>query len=466
MTFSPLPNWKKLHLVGVGGAGMAPLAHYLHTQGFEITGSDKQSGAATQFLQNLGITIYIGHQPEQVQSAQALIISSAIDNSNPEVVEARKRGIPVQKRAAVLGEIIKKYWSLAVAGTHGKTTTTLMLGAILENAGLDPVVVAGGTPVRGSEGARLGGAQLVVVEADEYDQSFLQFLPTYVLVTNISEDHMECYGDRASLDGAFVQFAHSVPPFGAVVMCLDDPGVRAILPRLHRPFLSYGFSEGYDYSASDMQSANGVIQYTVQEKEGGVKTRISLNVPGVHNVLNSLGAFALCRAYGLSAKQIARGLATFYGAKRRIEFKAKIAERVCIDDYAHHPEEVAATLGALRLSHPTSRLLAIFQPHLFSRTARFFKEFAEQLCKADFCVILPIYASREQPLDGVHSSLIVEELVKMGYSQSHIHTSGQVSASAANQIWKLTQPGDVLVTLGAGDVTHLHGHWQALGAQA
>lgn len=466
MTISPLPHWKHLHLVGIGGAGMAPLAHFLSRCGFVITGSDRQESAITKFLQSNGIDVSIGHRKENLKDAQALVISSAIDPLNPEYIEALERGIPIQKRAVVLGEIMKKYWTMAIAGTHGKTTTTLMLGTILEAASQDPLIIAGGSAVQGMDGARVGQSSLLVVEADEYDQSFLQMVPTFALITNISDDHMECYGDRVTLDGAFVRFANSIPGFGCVVVCAADAGVAAIVHKLSGKVVSYGFSDDCAYTASGMQSHDKGITYIAHNRKTGEKTSVVLQVPGVHNVLNSLGAFALASEYGIRASMIARGLGFFTGAKRRIEVRGEKDGRLCIDDYAHHPEEVAATLGALKLAYPHRRIVAIFQPHLYTRTQRFISAFAAQLSKADVCCLLPIYASREKPIDGVSSKQILDTMIHT-YPQHNTNTLYLLSSPSENtarQIWEKTLPGDVLITMGAGDINQLHSFWILGGA--
>jgi UDP-N-acetylmuramate--alanine ligase len=451
---------RHLHFAGIGGTGMCGLAELLHGEGFEVSGCDLALSDATARLEALGISVAAGHSADHLTSAQVLVVSSAVPASNPEVEAARHRGIPVIRRAEMLGEISRIKWGIAVAGTHGKTTTTSLTGFILTHAGLDPTVVVGGRMHFLGAHARLGRSEYLVCEADEFDRSFLALSPVLALITNVEPEHLDTYGSVEAMEDAFVTFANRVPFYGATIACLDDPGIRRLLPRLVRRIVTYGLSPQADVHAKKIAfSPHGAACRVVgQGRELG---QLSLPLPGRHMLANALGATAAALEIGVDFATIASATAAFTGVARRFERKGERRGVVLVDDYAHHPSEVAATLQAARQSYPDARIVAVFQPHLISRTRAFAREFGDALLAADVVVVLPIYAAREQPIPGITHQLVVDAANGSGHRGVHAVAS---FAEALDILDGVLRPGDVLLTLGAGDIFRLGESWLAGGA--
>lgn len=451
---------RHLHFAGIGGAGMCGLAELLHGEGFEVSGCDLAASETTARLARLGIKVALGHAPDHLEGVQVLVISSAVPGGNPEVEAARRRGIPVIRRAEMLGEISRLKWGIAVAGTHGKTTTTSLTGFVLTHAGLDPTVVVGGRMHFLGAHARLGRSDYLVCEADEFDRSFLALSPVLALITNVEPEHLDTYGSVEAMEEAFVTFANRVPFYGATIACLDDPGVRRLLPRLSRRTVTYGFSpqaevQGRRPRFSSTGAACKVVEHGTELGE------LSLPLPGRHMLANALGATAAALEIRVEFGKIASAVAAFTGVARRFERKGERSGVVLVDDYAHHPSEVAATLQAARQSFPDARLVVAFQPHLFSRTKAFAREFGDALLSADVVLVLPIYAAREEPIPGVTHQLVVEAARGSGHRE--VFATGSF-AEALAALEELLRPGDVLLTLGAGDIVRLGESWLAGGA--
>jgi UDP-N-acetylmuramate--alanine ligase len=446
----PFPGFKRAHFVGIGGAGMSCMAEVLASNGFEISGSDMALTSVTNHLSSLGIEVIHGHENYDVSATDVVVYSSAIPEDNPELQASRASGIPVVRRAELLGEIMKKKWTLAVSGTHGKTTTTFMLGSIWAGAGIDPTVMGGGIQRGRASGTRVGQGPYLIVEADEYDRSFLSMYPTVVLITNIDGDHLDCYGTMENIKEAFVEFARKVPFYGFVVANLDDPEVCSILPKLDRRLISYGCSPDAEYRMGDVITGRDGCRFTVYRK--GIRiASIKLKVLGRHNASNALGAFALSHALAVPEATIQAGLEEYEGAGRRMEFLGEAGGISFFDDYAHHPSEVRVTLEAVRNAY-AKRIVIIFQPHLYSRTRMLSEDFANVLSDCDLLFVLPIYAAREKPIHGVEGSLIAEAARRKGHPRTQYLAD---TAGAAAHILKALKPGDLVMTMGAGDVWEL-----------
>jgi UDP-N-acetylmuramate--alanine ligase len=445
----------RLHFIGIGGSGMSVLAEVLASWGFRISGSDGQDGEALKRLKNLGMRIEVGHRASNVGEANVVVYSSAVPQDNPELAEARKRGIPTVKRAVMLGEALNGKYPLAVSGTHGKTTTTTMLGRIWLHAGKEPTLLAGGTARGENLSAVAGQGQAVIVEADEFDRSFLSMRPAAAIIGNIDSDHLDCYGTLDAVRDAFVTFAEGMPFYGLIVANRDDDGVRSILPRLTRRVVTYGRSPEADYRAVGIRLDGQGMAFTV-ERRGSKLGDLVLKVPGIHNVYNALGAAVLSLEEGLSFKEVERGLRDYPGVKRRLEFRGQKSGVTFFDDYAHHPTEVAATLQAARAlttDRPgeQGRLIAVFQPHLFSRTQQLHKEFAQAFQACDELFVTRVFASREKPIAGVEGDLIANEAVNGSLSASKVHYVSDLEQLPKLVASKL-RDGDLVVTMGAGDI--------------
>ncbi len=451
--FRQFASLKKVHLVGIGGAGMSGIAEVLAANDFEVTGSDLEASEVTKRLQRLGLKIYIGHQESNLKAAQLVVISSAIPQHNVEVVAARERGIAVVRRAEMLAELMRLKYGIAVAGTHGKTTTTSMIGTLLTEAGMDPTVIVGGRLRVSGTGARLGGSEYMVAEADEYDRSFLHLQPILAVITSIEAEHLDTYGDLSSIEDAFVEFASRVPFFGRVVVCLDEPNIQAILPRLaNRRITTYGTSPQADLTASEIEHGDGGVRFQIRHKTLGELGEIYLPMPGIHNVRNALAAVAVAMDLGVEFERIRQILAEFPGVHRRFERLGTWREATVVDDYAHHPSEVQATLVATRAAYPSSAIRAVFQPHLYSRTRDQAPAFGRALLSADQAVVVDIYGSREQPIEGVDAGLVVDEAKGSGHREVTWIPDWRDAVEILRQ---RVEPGDVIITLGAGDIYQL-----------
>jgi UDP-N-acetylmuramate--alanine ligase len=444
---------RRLHFVGAGGVGMSGLAEILLlATPLQISGCDQARSEITDHLEKLGAKIRIGHDPAHVEDADLLVISSAVGESNAEVAAARARGIPVIRRAEMLGEIMRLKQGIAVAGTHGKTTTTSLAGMVLTEAGFDPTIVVGGRVHILGTNARLGKGDYLVAEADEYDRSFLALTPVVAVITNVEADHLDTYRDLDDILDAFATFANRVPFFGSIVLCADDAGARRLLPRIQKRVVTYGAGPGADLTAERIELRPGgttATSFVVRDSQQGVLGEVRLRLPGRHNVANALAAVAVGRELLVPFEVIARALEGFTGVVRRFENKGERGGVLVVDDYAHHPTEIAATLAAARQVYPDRRLIALFQPHLFSRTRDFATDFGRSLSAADLALVMDVYPSRETPLPGVTGELVAGAARAAGSaSVTYVPDKKEV----VDVLERTLCPGDVLLTLGAGDV--------------
>jgi len=445
MTFRKI---NQIYFVGIGGIGMSGIAELLLNLGYHVSGSDMAENDNVVRLKKLGIKVYVGHDPSHVKDVDVLVYSSAIPKENPEIIKAKQKGIPVIRRAEMLGELIHlKETSIAVGGTHGKTTTSSMIGAILSYAKLDPTLVVGGLVQNLDTNSKLGTGEMIVVEADEFDRSFLALKPTIGIITNIELEHTDCYNDLPDLQDAFIQFCQSVPFYGEVIVCADSPAVQEILPKIERPMTTYGRSRDAAYRAENLRFNENKSTYEVFRAEECLG-EIQLHVPGEHNVLNSLAAVVLGLELGLPFEIIQQGIASYEGVRRRFDIKGTVQDIMVVDDYAHHPTEVEATLRAAKQGWDR-RLVAVFQPHLFSRTQEFFREFATALQIADVIIITDIYPAREEPIPGVTSALIVNEC--LSHSKEKCHYVPDLD-DLEKLLDHISKPNDMIITLGAGSI--------------
>ncbi len=434
---------KRVHMVGIGGSGMSGIAEILHNLGFEITGSDINEGENVRRLRALGIPITLGHRPENVSSAQVVVVSSAIGRDNVEVMAAQRRGIPVIPRAEVLAQLMRMKYSVAVAGTHGKTTTTSMIGLILSRAGLDPTVVVGGIPFHIGATAKMGRGKFLVAEADESDGSFLRLYPSAEVITNIEEDHLDYYPNLEAIKRAFLQFIGNLPFFGFVVINRDDPATKEIEPLIERYRVSYSLKEESDFRAEFLGRKES---YTLFRLKGTV---FKLKVAGIHNVYNAAAAVALTFTLGVPMEEIRRALEEFQGVRRRLDFRGKAGEREVYEDYAHHPTEIRTVMETLRQLHPSRRLVVVFQPHRYTRLARMNEKFALTLSGADRVVITEVYPAGEKPIEGVNGELLFRTLKRI---KGEVFFCPRLEELPA-LLREITAPGDVVALLGAGSIT-------------
>ena len=438
---------KKIHFVGIGGIGMSGIAELLKNQGFEISGSDKRSSNITEHLKSIGIDVHIGHNPEYVKNADVVVKSSAVKDSNPEVAEALSRKIPVIRRAEMLAEIMRMSYGIGIAGTHGKTTTTSMVGMVLKAAELDPTLIVGGIVKNFGSNNLLGNGKYIVVEADEFDRSFLSLSPIIAGITNIEADHLDCYKDLESIKNAFVQYANKVPFFGSVIACIDDHGVQSVIPEINKHLVTYGLSRQADIRAEEIVMKDFQAEYSLFVR-GEFVSKIKLKVSGMHNVLNSLLAIGVGLELEIPIEKIAKGLNEFTGVFRRFEYKGKHNDVLFYDDYAHHPTEIEATLKGVR-DNTKRRIVVIFQPHLFSRTRDFYQEFGRSFYHSDLLVVVPIYPAREQPIKGVTGELISQAAIKYGH-RNVIYV--QDNDDIVPKVKELIKPNDIVITMGAGSI--------------
>ncbi|MFZ1683921.1 MAG: UDP-N-acetylmuramate--L-alanine ligase [Candidatus Zixiibacteriota bacterium] len=444
-------RFKRLHFVGIGGAGMSGIAEILHNLGYKVTGSDAAPSEMTAYLESKGIKIFPGHASENIREADVVVISSAISPSNPEVIEAKSIGTPVIKRAEMLGEIMRLKFSIGVAGTHGKTTTTSMIGRILTQANLQPTLIVGGVVAELGTGASLGAGDYLVAEADEYDRSFLAMFPSMSVVLNIEPDHLECYHGMDDLRDSFLSYINRVPFYGSAIISAEDPNTTLIRPRISRPYATFGFSPDADYRAVNMTLEPGRTLFSVYHRQD-LLGEIILRVPGKHNVANALASIAAANELEVPFTAISDALRGFRGVGRRFEIIAEENGILVVDDYAHHPTEIGATLTAARVTYPGRRVIAIFQPHLFSRTQQFAPEFANALSHADQVILTDIYPAREQPIPGVTSEMIKKEAEVQGHHQ-FVYVG--VKENALTEFKRIVKPGDVVITIGAGSITYI-----------
>jgi UDP-N-acetylmuramate--alanine ligase len=453
----------QLHFVGIGGIGMSGIAEVFFNQGYRVSGSDLSTSDVTRRLEQQGVKVFIGHQASNVHGAQVVVISSAIKKSNPEVVEARRLRVPVIPRAEMLGELMRGKTGIAVAGTHGKTTTTSLLATVLTLAGLDPTLVIGGKVDSLGGNAKLGQGKYVVAEADESDGSFLHLPAMYGVVTNIDNDHLDHYGSLQAVEDAFVDFVGKLPFYGLAAVCGEDPGVRRCLERFTKPVVTYGFSSQWDFFADQITTHGTGSRFQVWKTSHSSSPSstpealgwVTLHVPGKHNVLNSLAAIAIALKLGVSFQKVAESLEAFRGVKRRFEIKYQDQKlkKVVVDDYGHHPTEVLATLAAAKQIWP-GRIITVFQPHRFSRTLHCAPEFMNAFVDSDIVMITDIYAAGEDPIEGVTTQNFVADLKKHSRKDQLVSYSGDLAATQQG-VLKLFQDGDLLLCLGAGSITKL-----------
>jgi UDP-N-acetylmuramate--alanine ligase len=447
-----LGRTRRVHFVGVGGIGMSGIAELLVNLGYDVSGSDARRSDLTDRLASLGVHVMSGHDERHVQDADVVVVSSAIASDNPEVAAARARHVPVVPRAEMLAELMRLRVGIAVAGAHGKTTTTSMIALLLERAGLDPTAVIGGRLSAFGSNARLGRGQYIVVEADESDRSFLRLTPSIAVVTNLDREHLDTYGSFDRIVEAFRQFADHVPFYGAVVGCLDDPAVRTLAPTLTRRVISYGFSEDADVRGlepvTDGESGRCLVRYAVRGVATSEEARpIQLSVPGRHNLLNALAAVAVGLELGVPFERIQAALTEFRGVERRYQLRGEVRGVRVIDDYGHHPTEIAAVLAAARSGRP-DRLVVVFQPHRFSRTRDLMADFGPALGAADVVMLTDIYPAGEAPIPGVTIDALADA-VRPAVAELHVARRLEDVPSA---VARLAQAGDVVVTLGAGSI--------------
>ena len=449
----PMRRVKRVHFIGIGGSGMAGIAEVLLNLGYAVSGSDLKAGAATARLARLGARVKLGHGAANVKGADVVVVSSAVREDNPEVRAAREQRIPVVRRAEMLAELMRFRYGIAIAGTHGKTTTTSLVAAALAAGGLDPTFVVGGKVKGAGTNARLGTGHFLVAEADESDASFLHLTPMMAVVTNIDADHLETYGgDFGKLRATFLEFLQRLPFYGLCVLCADDPVVKALLPGIGRPVVTYGLEEGADVRATGIRAAGTGNDFTVVTADGA-REKLHLNLPGRHNVQNALAAVVIARELGIDFKAIRKAFAGFEGVGRRCESHGEVAiggkPVLVIDDYGHHPREIAATFEALRSAYPKRRLVVAFQPHRYTRTRDLFDDFCEVLAGADALLLTEVYAAGEAPIaryDGRALARGVRE--RGGASPVFVETVADLPAALA----PVVKAGDVVLTLGAGDI--------------
>ncbi len=450
--FQRFTGLSSVHFVGIGGAGMSGIAEVLLDYDLEVTGCDRSSSETTERLARLGVRIELGHSEEHLEGTDLVVISSAIPPTNPEVVAARERGITVVRRAEMLAELMRLKYGIAVAGTHGKTTTTSLVGSLMTEVGMDPTVIVGGRLRVSGTGARLGKSDYLVAEADEFDRSFLRLAPIIAVITCIDRDHLDTYRDLEEIQDAFVEFADKIPFFGQVILCLDDEGVQQILPRLaERRLFTYGLSPQAELSALDVEPRGWGSTFQVQLAGRGILGRVELPMPGDHNVRNALAAIAVGLSMELEFSAIAEALASFGGVHRRFEHVGEWHQAAVVDDYAHHPTEVAAALKAARETCE-GRVHAVFQPHLYSRTQMLAKEFGRSLLAADHALVTNIYGSRESPVEGISGQVVVDEARASGHRSVFFCSEWQ---EVRERLAAEVAPGDLVITLGAGDINRL-----------
>jgi UDP-N-acetylmuramate--alanine ligase len=450
------PQMRKIQhvfFIGIGGAGMGGIAEVLLNEGYQISGSDIQNNNMTDRLSQLGATIYIGHKAEHVEGVNVVVVSSAIDQKNPEIIAALEHRIPIIRRAEMLAEIMRFRHGIAIAGTHGKTTTTSLIATIFAEAGMDPTYVIGGLLNGAGTNAKLGTSRFLIAEADESDASFLHLQPMLSVVTNIEADHMETYGgDFSKMQDTFIQFLHNLPFYGRAIVCGDDPVIRSMIPDIHRNVLTYGFEEHNDVRASEVTASFGRMHFTVSRPEHG-NLPIELKLTGKHNVLNALAAIAVATDENIDDDSIQKALANFGGIGRRFEVQdnAKINGHsvTLVDDYGHHPTEVKATLAAAKANWPDKRIVMIFQPHRFTRTRDLYEDFVDVLSEVDGLLMLDVYAANEEPIDGADSRSLCRS----------IRARGQVEPVYVGDAQKLVDvlpnviaEEDIIITQGAGSV--------------
>lgn len=440
-------RFKHLHFVGIGGVGMCGIAEILLNLGYKISGSDLKPSETTEHLAKLGAHIFTGHQESNVKGADVVVISSAVKEENPEVKAAKQNKIPVIRRAEMLAELMRMKFGIAIAGTHGKTTTTSMIGQILSEGGVDPTIIVGGRVLNLESNAKLGKGMYLVAEADEFDRSFLKLSPTIAVVTNLEAEHLDCYKNLDEIKTAFLEFMNKVPFYGNVILCLNEASLQSLMPQIQRPIITYGTVPEADIAAYDIQFHENSSKFKVRVK-GKEKGALNLQVPGIHNVKNSLAALAVGLELEIPWEKIKKALQEFKGVNRRFEVKGVKDGIMVVDDYAHHPTEIEATLQAAK-SGWDKRIIAVFQPHLYSRTKDFYPEFGKAFFNSDILIVTDVYPAREEPIPGVSGELVAEAAKKSGHKQVFYVPK---TTDVATFLKKLLKKEDLVITLGAGDI--------------
>jgi len=440
-------NIKKVHFVGIGGIGMSGIAEVLLSQGFSISGSDKTLTDITSRLNGLGIKIYEGHSADNLKDVDVLVYSSAVSLDNPEIKAAIEKKIPIIKRSEMLAECMRMQYGIGIAGTHGKTTSTSMVGLTLTEGGLDPTIIVGGKlSSLGGTNARLGKGEFIVVEADEFDRTFLKLTPTIAAITTLEREHLDTYKDLDDLKSAFVEFANKVPFYGFVVLCMDEPALQDIMPQINKKIFTYGLTAQADIRAVDIIYNEFSSSFSIKYKDADLG-RLNLRIPGVHNIKNSLVAVCIAKELGIKFSIIKKALESFYGVYRRFEVKYN-KEILVVDDYAHHPTETSVTLAGIRNGW-NRRLIAVFQPHLYSRTKDFYQEFGRSFLNSDIFICTDIYPAREKPIEGINGELIAETARKFGHKNVvYVPDKNDIP----KKLLELKEDGDIIITMGAGDI--------------
>ncbi|MCE9665155.1 UDP-N-acetylmuramate--L-alanine ligase [Halomonas sp. M5N1S17] len=447
---------RRIHFVGIGGAGMCGIAEVLANQGYQVSGSDLKASPVVERLRARGIQVAIGHAAENVMNADVVVVSTAVDESNPEILWAHEHRVPVVRRAEMLAELMRFRHGIAVAGTHGKTTTTSLTATLLGEGGLDPTFVIGGRLTSAGANARLGEGDYLVAEADESDASFLHLQPMVSIVTNIDADHMSTYGgDFDRLKSTFIEFLHNLPFYGLAILCIDDEHVRGLLERVHRQFVTYGFSEDADYRIVDFVQEAGEVRFTALRPDGLAPLAVRLAMPGRHNALNALAAIVVATDAGVDDGAILRGLAGFAGVGRRFQVHGHFpppgdeGEVMLVDDYGHHPREVEMVIRAVRAGWPKRRLVMVYQPHRYTRTRDLYEDFVRVLGEVDTLLLLDVYSAGEAPIPGADGRTLAGSIRQRG-GLDPIFV--QHKSELPGLLERVLRPGDILITQGAGDV--------------
>jgi len=438
---------KLLHFVGIGGSGMNGIAEILVNLGYTLTGSDLRRTDITKHLESLGVKVFYDHKSGNIGNADVLVISSAISPDNPEIITAQERGIPVIRRAEMLAELMRQKYGIAVSGTHGKSTTTSIIGEILTIAGLDPTVIVGGRVVNLGTSAQLGTGEFLVAEADEFDKSFLRLTPTIAVVTNVEREHMDCYVDMDELVNSFLEFMNKVPFYGRVILCIDEPILQKLLSKIERRIFTYGFSTQADIRAGKVNFKGGITTFDVVADDQ-VLGSIETPQVGFHNIKNSLAAIAVSIELGVDFKDIQRGLGEFRGVFRRFQIKGEFGNILVVDDFGHHPTEIIATLKAAKMSY-NRRIVTVFQPHLYTRTRDFYLDFGKSFLDSDILVVSDIYGAREEPIPGITGEMISSAAREYGHRHVFYEPDNQ---KIPQLLINLTEPNDLVLTIGAGNV--------------
>ena len=446
-----------IHFIGIGGSGMCGIAEVLSNQGYRISGSDECESSNTQRLRDLGLKIFIGHNKNNLKDADVVVISSAIDKNNSEVLAAKEAQLPIVPRAEMLAELMRFNFGIAVAGTHGKTTTTSLLASIFADAGLDPTYVIGGLLNSANTNAKLGNSRYFIAEADESDASFLHLQPMVSVVTNIDSDHISAYQNQfENLRNAFVEFVHNLPFYGLAVVCVDDECIRESIPDFHRPVISYGFNDISDFKLTDYRNDGLQAEFYINAKKFKDPVKIKLNTPGIHNALNATAAFIVADYEGIPLNKILKSLGDFKGVARRFDIKGEIYLKkgpvTLIDDYGHHPTEIEATVRAARASWPEKKIVMIYQPHRYSRTKLLYKDFVRVLSSVDSLVLLDIYSAGEDEIEGINSAALAKSISQFGVINP-LHVSD--IENIPDLLINILEKDNLLITQGAGDISKL-----------